>query len=312
MLIFFIMSALIITMIKIVVAMALGFLLYKIHILNDTVNKGLSGLVVHATSPCMVFTSIISMDGSEIRNAAKLLWIGVVIYVVLILLALLIVKILKVPVSSSGVYQAAIVFGNVGFLGLPLAESLFGPVGLFYMALLNIHLNIVVYSYGFYIISRGSKNRFKFSPKTLINAGIVSVVIAMVIFFLQIPLPGYVTEPISFIGSITSPLAMVVIGSTAAAHSLKVVFSHKKLYLLSAIKMLIIPILTFLILRLTLGNGLMTQVITMYVGMPTAAIVSMIAITFDSDAETASSATAMMNIFCIITIPILYLMMQYL
>ena len=55
----------------------------------------------------------------------------------------------------------------------------------------------------------------------------------------------------------------------------------------------------------------MTQVITMYVGMPTAAIVSMIAITFDSDAETASSATAMMNIFCIITIPILYLMMQY-
>ncbi|MBR3309541.1 MAG: AEC family transporter, partial [Lachnospiraceae bacterium] len=206
MLIFFIMSALIITMIKIVVAMALGFLLYKIHILNDTVNKGLSGLVVHATSPCMVFTSIISMDGSEIRNAAKLLWIGVVIYVVLILLALLIVKILKVPVSSSGVYQAAIVFGNVGFLGLPLAESLFGPVGLFYMALLNIHLNIVVYSYGFYIISRGSKNRFKFSPKTLINAGIVSVVIAMVIFFLQIPLPGYVTEPISFIGSITSPL----------------------------------------------------------------------------------------------------------
>lgn len=304
------MNALIITMLKIIVAMALGFLLYKIHILNDTVNKGLSGLIVHVTSPCMVFTSIVSMDGSEIRNAAMLLWIGFVIYGALILIALAVVKLLKIPAASSGVYQAAIVFGNVGFLGLPLAESLFGPVGLFYMALLNIHLNLFVYSFGFYIIARNSTSGFKFSAKTLINAGIISVIIAMIIFFLQLPVPDLIMEPVSFVGSITSPLAMVVIGSTAAANSLKRVFSHRKLYLLSALKMLIIPAITYLILKLTLGDGLMTQVITMYVGMPTAAIVSMIAIAFDSDAETASSATAMMNIFCIGTIPLLYLMMS--
>ena len=306
------MNALIITMIKIVVAMALGFLLYKIHILNDTVNKGLSGLIVHVTAPCMVFISIVSMDGSEIKNALTLLWIGVVIYAALVVIAFLVVKILRVPVESSGVYQAAIVFGNVGFLGLPLAESLFGPVGLFYMAVLNIHLNLMVYSYGFYIISRNSKSGYRFSAKSLINTGIISVVLAMIIFFLQIPLPDYLTEPISFIGGITSPLAMVVIGSTAAAHSLRKVFAHKKLYLLAAIKMLLIPAVTYIILKLTLGGGMMTQIITMYVGMPTAAIVSMIAINFDSDVETASSATAMMNIFCILTIPILYLMMTYL
>ena len=63
------MTAMTVTMLKIIAAMALSFLLYKIHILNDTANKGLSGLIVHATSPCMVFTSIISMDGSEIPNA---------------------------------------------------------------------------------------------------------------------------------------------------------------------------------------------------------------------------------------------------
>ena len=282
------MTAMTVTMLKIIAAMALGFLLYKIHILNDTANKGLSGLIVHATSPCMVFTSIISMD------------------------AFLIVRIMKIPAASSGVYQAAIIFGNVGFLGLPLAESLFGPVGLFYMAILNIHMNLFVYSYGFFIIARNSSSGFKFSAKTMINAGIISVIIAMIIFFLQIPLPEYITSPISFIGGITSPLAMIVIGSTAAAHSLKTVFSHKKLYILSAIKLLIIPAITYFILKLTLGNGLMTQVITMYIGMPTAALVSMIAIAYDSDAEIAFSATAMMNIFCILTIPLLYIMMAYL
>lgn len=306
------MSALIITMIKIVVAMALGFLLYKLRILNDTVNKGLSGLIVHVTSPCLVFVSIVTMDGSQIHNALMLLWIGFAIYAALALIAFVVVKILRIPNASSGVYQAALIFGNVGFLGLPLAESLFGPVGLFYMALLNIHLNLFAYSYGFYLITRNSTSGFKFSPKSMINAGIISVLLAMVIFFFQVPIPEYVTEPLSFVGSITSPLAMVVIGSTAAANSLRVVFSHKKLYILSAIKMLLIPILTFFLLKLTLGNGLMTQIITMYVGMPTAAIVGMFAVAYDSDAETATSASGMMNIFCIITIPILYLMMMYL
>ncbi|MBR2696292.1 MAG: AEC family transporter [Parasporobacterium sp.] len=305
------MNALIITMLKIVVSMAVGFLLYKLRILNNTVNKGLSGLIVHVTAPCMVFVSIVSMDGSEIRNAVKLLWIGVVIYIALMLIAVLCVKLLRIPSASSGVYQAAIVFGNVGFLGLPLAESLFGPVGLFYMALLNIHLNLLVYSYGFYIIGRNSQSGFRFSPKTLINSGIIGVLVAMLFFFLQIPIPDLVMEPISFVGGITSPLAMVVIGSSAAAASLKTVFSHGKLYILSAIKMLLLPIITYIILKLTIGDGMMTKVLTMYVGMPTAAIVGMIAITFDSDAETASSATAMMNIFCIITIPVLYLIMTY-
>lgn len=306
------MDVLIVTMLKIIVAMGLGFLLYKLRILNDSVNKGLSGLIVHVTAPCMLFVSIVTMDGTEIRNALTLLWVGFAIYAVLIVLALLIVKLMKIPRASSGVYQAAIVFGNVGFLGLPLAESLFGPVGLFYMAILNIHMNLFVYSYGFYIIAGNSQSGFKFSPKSLINSGIISVLAAMLFFFLQIHLPAYVTEPIGFVGGITSPLAMVVVGSTAAAHSLKTVFSKKKIYILSVIKMLLIPAAVYFLLKLTLGAGTMTQVITLYVGMPTAAIVSMIAISYDSDVETASSATAMMNILCIITIPILYLMMSFL
>ena len=306
------MNALMIAMLKIVVSMALGFLLYKLHILNDTINKGLSALIVHVTAPCLGFVSIISMDGSQIHNALTLLWIGFVIYAVLIVLAILVVRILKVPASSSGVYQAAIIFGNVGFLGLPLAESLFGAVGLFYMALLNVHFNLLVYSYGFYAIARNSTTGFRFSFKTMINAGMISVLLALPVFFFQIHLPEAITEPIGFVGQITSPLAMIVVGSTVAASSLKTIFSDRKIYVLAVLKLLMIPAATWFLLKLTLGTGLMSKIITTYVGMPTAALVSMIAISYDSDAETASSATGMMNILCIVTVPLLYLMMEYL
>ena len=104
---------------------------------------------------------------------------------------------------------------------------------------------------------------------------IIGICLAMIIFFLQIPLPEVVTAPISFVGSITSPLSMIIIGSSAAAYPLKLVFSQKKVYLLSALRLLVYPILAYFILKLTLGDNLLTRIICIYIGMPTASVVGM-------------------------------------
>jgi len=289
--------------------MSLGFLLKKINILNDTVTKGVSALIVHVTAPCLLFASIISMDNSEFRNAVTLLWVGVLVYAVLIVLAILVTRLLKVPKTSRGVYQAAMIFGNVSFLGIPLAQSLYGSMGVFYIALLNIHFNFIFFSYGFYLImSSGSGGRF--SAGKLINTGIISICLAMIIFFLQIPVPGMITEPISFVGSITSPLSMIIIGSSAASYSLKTVFSQKKIYILSAIRLLVYPVIAYLIFRITLGDNLITKILCIYIGMPTASVVGMTAITYDADSQSATSCTAMMTILSLITIPVIYLVMS--
>ena len=304
------MDALIVTMIKIVVAMAVGFLLYKLKIFNTTVNKGLSGLIVNVTTPCLLFYSITTMDSSEKANAVTLLWVCAIVYVVLAGLAFLITKILKVEKEASGVFQAAMIFGNVGFLGLPIAESLFGSVGLFYMALMNMHFNLSVYSYGYYLIKKDAKGKNKFKPKDLINAGIIGITLAIIVYFCEIPIPEFIMEPIHFVGSITSPLAMIIIGSSAAAYSLKKVFIQKKVYIMSAIKLLVIPLITFFVFKAIWGNTVMTQVLTLYVGMPTAAIVGMTAILAEANADQATYATVMMNLLCLITIPILFFVMN--
>lgn len=304
------MNALITTMLKIVAAMAVGFLLYKLKIFNKEVNKGMSGLVLNVTTPCMIFYGIVTMGNSEKQNAITLLWSCVIVYVVLAAVALLVTKILKVEKDISGVYQAALIFGNVGFLGFPLAESLYGPVGLFYMALMNMHFNLAVYSYGIYLIRRSAKGTNKFKPLNLVNPGIIGAVLAIIVYFCDIKLPEFVLEPIHFVGSVTSPLAMIIIGSSAAAFSLKKVFSQKKIYIMATIKLLIIPILTFFIFNAFWGNTMMTQVMTFYVGMPTAAVVGMTAVAAEANADQATYATVMMNLLCIISIPVLYLVMN--
>ena len=306
------MNELIIAMVKILIAMALGFFLKKINILNAAANKAFSSLIIHVTAPCLLFASIISMDHSEVKNAVTLLWIGVIVYAVLIGLAILITKLLKASPSEKGVLQAAMIFGNVSFLGIPLVEALHGATGVFYIAILNIHFNLVFFSYGLYLIASSGNGAGKFSPKKLINTGIISIIIACIIFFFQIPIPQVISAPISFIGSITSPLSMIVIGSSIAAYSLKEVFSQKKIYIMAALRLLVYPILAYFILKYTLGANLLTKVICIYIGMPTASVVGMTAIAYDGNAEGATSCTAMTTIFSLITIPILYLVMMYL
>ena len=306
------MSALITTMVKILVCMGLGFFLRKIHIITEASQKGMSALIVHVTAPCLLFASIVTMDHSEFANAVTLLWVGVIVYVVLVALAILITRLLHFPASSRGVYQASMIFGNVAFLGVPLAQSLYGTVGVFYIAILNIHFNLVFFTYGFYLIMRSGSGASQFTPKKLINTGIIGILLAMIIFFLQIPVPEVVVSPIQFVGSITSPLSMIIIGSSAAGYSLGFVFRQKKIYILAILRLLVYPIAAYFIFKLILGDNLLTEILCIYIGMPTASIVGMTAIAYNADSESATSCIAMTTVLSLVSIPVLYLVMSYL
>ncbi len=306
------MNALITTMVKILVCMCLGFFLRKINLITEPAQKGMSALIVHVTAPCLLFASIVTMDHSEFKSAVTLLWVGVLVYAVLIVLAILITRLLRFPVSSRGVYQAALIFGNVSFLGIPLAESLYGSVGVFYIAVLNIHFNLLFFTYGFYLIMKSGSGGSRFTPKKLINSGIIGILLSLIIFFLQIPMPEVVVSPIRFVGSITSPLSMIIIGSSAAGYSLRYVFRQKKIYLLSFLRLLVYPVAAYFIFKVILGDNLLTSILSIYIGMPTASVVGMTAIACDADAESATSCTAMTTILSLVTIPILYLIMAYL
>ena len=306
------MSSLITTMLKILVCMGLGFFLRKTRIISEAAQKGMSALIVHVTAPCLLFSSIVSMDSSELENAVTLLWAGVLVYAVLVGLAILITRLLRFPPTSRGVFQAAMIFGNVSFLGIPLAESLYGAVGVFYIAILNIHFNLLFYTYGFYLIMNSGDGSSRFTPRRLINSGIIGILLAMLFFFLQIPLPEFVTSPIQFVGSITSPLSMIIIGSSAAGYSLGFVFRQKKIYLLAFLRLLVYPILAYFLFKLTLGDNLLTRILSIYIGMPTASIVGMTAIAYNADSESATSCIAMTTVLSLATIPVLYVVMSYL
>ena len=300
----------VITMVKIVVCMALGYFLNKIKILDSRVNTKLSALILNVTLPCTMFVAVAGMESRDMAAVWELIVIGFLIYIYLGIAAFIISKLIKMGKEKESVIQCLIMFGNVSFLGIPVTQALYGDTGVFYLAVLNVHFNIFCFTYGIWLMTRNNGAEGGFSPKKFLNPGLISIVAALIIYLCGISLPDILTEILEFIGQANSPLAMITIGSIIATYSLKELFSKWKFYVLAALKMLLLPAIAYLILCASIGPGLITNVVTIYIAMPTANTVSMMAVNYNSDAKTATIGTGLMNILCIATIPIIYLFMN--
>ena len=204
-----------------------------------------------------------------------------------------------------------IVFGNVGFIGFPLASSLYGALGVFYIGILNFHFTLFAYTIGMTLMTGGKKEdgKKRFDIKNLVNTGTVGVVIALILYLCDVKLPAVVLAPLEFIGQITSPLAMIVLGGTLASYSLKKMFGNWRYYIVSLFKLAVFPLLAFFILRAILGAGDLTSLITVYVACPTATMIPMMTLAYGGDWENASSGTGLCTILSLITIPGLWFLM---
>ena len=295
---------------KVVVCMALGFFLNKIKILTADSNNVISRFILNVTLPCTMFAAVAGMETRDMASVRELIIIGFGIYIYLGIAAFIIAKLIKMGKEKEGVIQCLLMFGNVSFLGIPLVQALYGDVGVFYNAILNVHFNIFCFTYGVWLMAKNSEGGYKLNFKSFLSPALISIVFALILYLFGVSVPDIIMEPVEFIGQITSPLAMITIGSIIATYSLKELFSQGKLYILAACKMLLLPAIAYLIMYLITGPGLIASVVTIYIAMPTANTVSMMAVNYRADAKTATYGTGLMNILCIITIPLIYLFMN--
>ena len=299
--------AIVSAMLKIVAALALGYAFNRIKILNSETCTAMSKLIINAASPCLIFSSVVSVGSERKGEALFLLWIGFAIYIFMAAIAFITVKLVRVPKEKFATYMCILIFGNVGFLGFPIAQSLYGSLGLFYMGILNIHFTLFAYTFGMMLMSgRDGDGKVKVSFRTLINPGTVGVALALIFFFLEIKIPDIILEPISFIGQITSPLAMIVLGSTIAQYPLKEVFTNTRNYITSIVKLLVMPAVAYLALNAVWGTSELTTIITLYVGCPTATILVMMSLAYNGDVESVSSSIGLTTLMSLITIPALW------
>lgn len=294
-------------MVVLFLLMGVGFYCYKKGIITDESSRKLSAIVVNIANPALILTGCMGEDKIEGRELLITAGIAAAIYVLLLLLAIVIPKLLGIEEKSRGAYQAMTVFSNIGFMGFPVISALYGSGALLYASLFTIPYNILIYTYGVASVSgEKKKGSFKesFPVSRILNVGVIACIITIVVYLLQLPVPSVIKATTLHLSNLTAPLSMMVIGASLVTMDLKKLFTDVKLLIFSAIKLLVIPVAGMLLIRQFVDNGIICGVCMVMLSTPVGSMTAMLAQQYDGDYEMASKGVALTTVLSVATMPL--------
>ena len=289
--------------------MGLGFLLYRVNILDINTNSKLTSLVLSVTTPCMVLNSVLcTKKYSDPQTIFTILGIAVVTYIVTPFIGILINKLLRVPTNQTGLYVFMTVFSNIGFIGYPIMKAIFGNDSVFHTSLFGMVFNIMLFTLGVYLIGIGQQGNNKLNLKNLITPGVICSFLALILYLLHIRAPQIVTDFTSMIGDMTTPLAMIIIGVTLGAMNIREVFNELRVYIYTIIKQLILPVIAYPIIVFLIKDNYLGGLTLVMLSMPVGSSAVLFTNKYGGDSELAAKTIFMTTLISVFTIPLIVYM----
>ena len=292
-------------MIVLFILMLIGYYINKKGFVSDTTFKQFSWVVVYVACPAMVISgSVNSGKMMQGRELFATLGLAILVYVVLILISFITTLLLGVPRDDRGVYKVMMIFSNIGFMGFPLINSLYGAEALLYAALFQIPFNVLIYTYGIIALKKKTEEKEKLDFKKIMNIGVICCIISIVIALFRIETPDFVKSTMQNLSNLTAPLSMMVIGASLTKIKLKDLFTDVRLLLFCGWKLLVVPIVLLFILKMFITNEMLLGVCMVVLATPIASMTAMLAQQYDGDYGLASKSVALSTILSVITMPI--------
>ncbi len=290
----------------------LGFFLGKGHVIQHESIPDLSNLIIKVTMPVTVFLSIVEQQGERNFSAIwQMLLASAVLYAISFLITLLTVRLLRVPEQERGAWLFSGMISNCGFMGLPLSLAIFGSQGMFYMAIGNIIGNMLIFSVGTIFLTRHYSVTGKIGLRDMLFNNInIAVVVGLIFWLANIPLPAFASQLLNYLGNITSGLAMLVVGLSLSRLAFKDVFADRKMYFLPVLRLLIVPLVVVLIFRLIPFeiNPVVEGAIMLTASLPAASAQSMITEQYHTNTAAASRAVFITTLFSVVTVPLMMML----
>ena len=222
--------------------MGIGVVLFRRTLISKEGSRSLANLLLYFVLPCVIFQSFcIPRTVEHIQNLLVSFGMAATLLIVSMLVATLLLK--RTPIDN---FAAA--FSNAGFMGLPIVTAVLGSEGVFYVAGFIALLNLLQWTYGQWILSRDRK---KISVAAVLKNPIMLSSLAGVIMFVSdIPIPAVMENTLSAISGLNTPLSMIVLGTYLAQTKFSEIIRHGRLYVVSCVRLLLIPCISLLILLL--------------------------------------------------------------
>lgn len=318
------------TMAALFLCIFVGFFAAKRKIIDEHGIDRLNSLLLNVTFPFMMISIFnIELTNEVIDNGVSIFLYGIFYQIILTGIAFVFTKVINfgiereqtVGFDRNQVVRFAMIFTNTGFVGLPLIGAVLGAQGLLYASLLNIPFNIMCFTFGVFLLQPKGENHINLKS-ILLTPAMVGVWIGLVLLLSQLVLPGtfivdgesvrlpaFLTNTINMVGDITSPLAMIIVGASLTQTKFTRVFADWKLHLFSVIKLLIAPVVVYLIARTFITDDEILLIVTVFAGLPTATVTTLLAERFGHDYVYSSELVFITTFYSIVTIPLIFLVL---
>lgn len=289
------------------IIVAVGFIADKTGIFTEKTAKNTNDLLFYIITPCVIINSFLTTEFSPETSKGFLLAAlgGAITHILGIILSVPFFR--NKENSNNPVFKFACIYGNMGYMALPLAQAMLGAEGVFYCSAGVIVFQVFCFTHGVWLMNRGRGEKSSFKPKNLIlNPGVLAVLIGLPFFLLKIKLPEIINAPIAFIGSMNTPLAMLMLGTYMSNAGLRTIFKNKEQYLVAAVKILAVPAVFLILNKITgLFSGALFTACIIQASAPSANNTVMFAAKYGRDTGIASKTVAFVSFASIITMPVM-------
>ena len=279
-----------------------GFVLDKAKLFSSSTAGHLIDMLLYVVTPCVLVNSFLEMEPTESHIKSFFLSFG------LMFLTHIIAIVLSLPFfrrqdSWNPIFKYASIYGNVGFMALPLAQAILGPEGVFYCANGYIVFNVITFIHGIKLMA--GKHYHMNWRKLVFNPGVISVLIGLPLFLFNINLPTVVAKPIEYLGNLNAPLGMLIFGTYLAHTDLKTIFREKRIYLVALLKLVVLPAVCIGLYRLIGVRGTLLIACCITACVPSGNNTFMFASKFHKDVGVGSKTVALVSAFSMVTMPLM-------
>lgn len=292
-----------------------GYIAGKLGYMGGTFDKKLSKVVIDITCPALILSSAMTGELPDRRYILPLLGISVLTYVLLTGVALLLPRLLTKKKDDEGVIGFAMMFGNVGFMGYPIVASIFGHEAVFYAAVLNVVNTFTVFTVGTMLVvgknqestvEEKEMSRKKMLRKVLYSTPMLSAYLTMLIVALEIKdIPEFISQPLTMIGNITVPAALLIIGSSMSQLPLRALLGNGTIYTTTLMRLAILPIGIHYLMTLLGFSSFVVGINTVVIAMPVATYGTILCLRHGKDTTLITEVTFITTLLAMISIPLL-------
>lgn len=286
---------------------ATGYVIKKINLVSDNTTDELSDVLLKVIVPCSIIASGFEGKSGDVKKLGLSFLIISLCYIAFFIISFLVFRVIVKEKGKRNISVNMCVFANTSFIGLPLTQVLFGSEGMIYAVIYNLLYNVFMFTYGIRLFDGERKEKVDIKG-ILLEPLTISSVLSIILFLLPIENGGVIEDFFAAIGGVSGPLSMMLVGSWLIGMDLKKVMTKPLCYVVSLMRLLILPFIVYLVLSLFPMDEVMRNTIVLMSALPVGTLNVIFSKKYGGDATFPNETMMQSLALSVVTIPLIVLL----